>query len=53
MPRKQHEQSDSLEMLLDTMCNAFGADLNRNNDCAPGKTSNAKRWRPRCRNSEN
>ena len=24
MPRKQHEQSDSLEMLLDTMCNAFG-----------------------------
>ena len=24
MPRKQHEQGDSLEMLLDTMCNAFG-----------------------------
>ena len=24
MARKQHEQADSLEMLLDTMCNAFG-----------------------------
>lgn len=24
MPRKKNEQSDSLEMLLDTMCNAFG-----------------------------
>jgi len=24
MRRKQHEQQDSLEMLLDTMCNAFG-----------------------------